>query len=59
MASLAKSHFVVTKEITGNTTRSQIQSVCDELRVDELARMLGGSADSARVHALSLLKGAA
>lgn len=58
VASLAKSHFVVTKEITGNTTRSQIQEVGDELRVDELARMLGGSADSARVHALSLLKGA-
>ena len=59
VASLAKSHFVVTKEIIGNTTRSQIQAVSDEQRIDELARMLGGSADSARVHALSLLKGAA
>ncbi len=59
VASLAQSHFVVTKEITGNTTRSQIQSVSDESRVNELARMLGGSTESARVHALSLLKGAA
>jgi DNA repair protein RecN (Recombination protein N) len=59
VASLAQSHFVVTKEISGNTTRSQIQEVSDEQRVDELARMLGGSAASARVHALSLLKGAA
>lgn len=59
VASLAGSHFVVTKEITGNTTRSQIQPVSDESRVNELARMLGGSTESARVHALSLLKGAA
>ena len=59
VASLAKSHFVVTKEIIGNTTRSQIQPVIDAQRIDELARMLGGSAESARLHALSLLKGAA
>lgn len=59
VASLAQSHFVVTKEITGNTTRSQIQAVSAEERIEELARMLGGSAASAREHAKSLLKGAA
>lgn len=59
VASLAASHFVVTKEITGNQTRSQIAGVSDEQRVEELARMLGGSAASAREHAKSLLKGAA
>ncbi|WP_461785526.1 DNA repair protein RecN [Prosthecobacter sp.] len=58
VASLARSHFVVTKEITGNTTRSQIQEVSADERVEELARMLGGSAASAREHAKSLLKGA-
>lgn len=59
VASLAASHFVVTKEITGNQTRSQIAEVSDESRVEELARMLGGSATSAREHAKSLLLGAA
>lgn len=59
VASLAASHFVVTKEITGNQTRSQIAEVSDENRVEELARMLGGSATSAREHARSLLNGAA
>jgi DNA repair protein RecN (Recombination protein N) len=48
----------VTKEITGNTTRSQIQEVREDERVEELARMLGGSAASAKEHAKSLLKSA-
>ena len=58
VASLARSHFVVTKEIEGNMTRSQIAEVAEDERVEELARMLGGSAASAREHAKSLLKGA-
>jgi len=59
VASLAKSHFVVTKEIQGGHTKSQIAEISGEERVEELARMLGGSASSAREHAKSLLKGAA
>jgi DNA repair protein RecN (Recombination protein N) len=59
VASLAKSHFVVTKEIKGGHTKSQISKVADEERVEELARMLGGNVTSAREHAKSLLKGAA
>ena len=58
VASLAKSHFVVTKEIQGGHTKSQIAEVAGEARVEELARMLGGSAASAREHAKSLLKDA-
>jgi len=58
VASLAKSHFVVTKEIQGGHTKSQIAEVADDERIEELARMLGGSAESAREHAKSLLKGA-
>jgi DNA repair protein RecN (Recombination protein N) len=58
VASLAKSHFVVTKEIKGGHTKSQIAEVADDERIEELARMLGGSAASAREHAKSLLKGA-
>lgn len=57
VASLAKSHFVVTKEIRGGHTKSQISEVVGDERVEELARMLGGSATSAREHAKSLLKG--
>ncbi|MFM2168219.1 MAG: repair protein RecN, partial [Verrucomicrobiota bacterium] len=58
VASLAKSHFVVTKEIKGGHTKSQISEVADDERVEELARMLGGSAVSAREHAKNLLKSA-
>jgi DNA repair protein RecN (Recombination protein N) len=58
VASLAESHFVVTKEIKGGHTKSQIAEVADDERIEELARMLGGSASSAREHAKSLLKGA-
>jgi DNA repair protein RecN (Recombination protein N) len=57
VASLAKSHFVVTKEIEGNRTRSTIEEVSGDDRLDELARMLGGKSDSARRHAESLLAG--
>lgn len=59
VASLAKSHFVVTKEIIAGHTKSHIAEVSGNERVEELARMLGGSATSAREHAKSLLKGAA
>lgn len=57
VASLAKSHFVVTKEIEGKRTRSTIHGVTGDDRLDELARMLGGSAQSARKHAESLMAG--
>jgi DNA repair protein RecN (Recombination protein N) len=57
VASLAKSHFVVNKEIEGKRTRSTIHEVAGDDRLDELARMLGGSAQSARKHAESLMAG--
>jgi DNA repair protein RecN (Recombination protein N) len=58
VASLAKSHFAVTKEIKGGHTKSQIAEISGDERVEELARMLGGSAASAREHAKSLLRSA-
>ncbi len=58
VASLARGHYVVTKEVDKDRTRSMIQPVTGEARLDELARMLGGSAKSARAHAESLLAGA-
>jgi DNA repair protein RecN (Recombination protein N) len=59
VASLAASHFVVTKDIEANRTRSTIRQIEGEERIEELARMLGGKAESARAHARSLLAGAA
>jgi DNA repair protein RecN (Recombination protein N) len=59
VASLAQHHFVVTKEVEANRTRSTIRAIEGEERIEELARMLGGSAASAREHAKSLLAGAA
>jgi len=55
VASLARSHFVVTKDVEGDRTRSNIREVAENERVEELARMLGGKAESAREHARSLL----
>ncbi|MCB1211820.1 MAG: DNA repair protein RecN, partial [Verrucomicrobiales bacterium] len=57
VASLAASQYVVTKEIEANRTRSSIRQIDGEDRVEELARMLGGKAESARAHARSLLAG--
>ncbi len=57
LASLARSHFVVVKEFDDHRTRSLLREVRDAARVDELARMLGGRAESARKHAESLLAG--
>ena len=58
MASLARHHFVVSKEVEANRTKSTIRQIEGDERVEELARMLGGSASSAREHAKSLLAGA-
>jgi DNA repair protein RecN (Recombination protein N) len=57
VASLASSHYVVTKEVEKDRTRSQIHSVESEARIQELTRMLGGNPKSARIHAESLLAG--
>jgi DNA repair protein RecN (Recombination protein N) len=57
VASLASSHYVVTKEVEKDRTRSQIHSVEGEARIEELTRMLGGNPKSARIHAESLLAG--
>ncbi len=55
LASLAKTQFVVTKEFDDKRTRSTITEVKGKDRVAELARMLGGKAESARAHAENLL----
>ena len=55
VASLAASHFVVSKEVEANRTKSTIREIGGEERIEELARMLGGKRESAREHARSLL----
>jgi DNA repair protein RecN (Recombination protein N) len=57
VASLAHSHFVVTKDIEDSRTKSSIREVLESERVEELARMLGGKLESAREHARALLAG--
>ena len=59
VAALATCHYVVSKVVHKDRTHSQLQRVDAEERVEEIARMLGGKADSARAHARSLLAGIA
>lgn len=59
VASVAKNHYVVTKEQSDTDTSVRIDSLTgeDEDRVDEFARMLGDrSSKAARKHAEQLLK---
>ncbi len=57
VAALASCHYVVTKVVQKDRTFSQLTRVADAARVEEIARMLGGKAESARAHARSLLAG--
>jgi DNA repair protein RecN (Recombination protein N) len=57
VAALASCHYVVNKVVQKDRTFSQLTRVDDEARVEEIARMLGGKAESARAHARSLLAG--
>jgi DNA repair protein RecN (Recombination protein N) len=58
VAALATSQYTVTKEFgTDDRTRSVLREVKGKQRVEEIARMLGGNAKSAKAHAESLLKG--
>jgi DNA repair protein RecN (Recombination protein N) len=57
VAAAASSHFVVTKEVTGGRTHSQLREVAGKARQEEIARMLGGKSESAMKLAASLLDG--
>lgn len=60
IASRAEHHVVVQKAAKGGITSADIEVVSGEERITELARMLGGDADSevSRAHARELLAGA-
>ncbi len=56
VAATASSHFVVTKEVSGGRTFSNLREVTGKGRQEEIARMLGGKSESALKLAASLLK---
>jgi DNA repair protein RecN (Recombination protein N) len=56
VAATASSHFVVTKDVTRRRTFSSLHEVTGKARQEEIARMLGGTSDSALKLAASLLK---
>lgn len=55
VAATASSHFIVTKEVAGGRTRSDLCEVKGKERREEIARMLGGQTESALKHAATLL----
>ena len=60
VASLADQHFRISKVTDGKTTRTQVQPLEEEERIQELARMLGGVEITRKTleHAAEMLAGA-
>ena len=56
VAAHADAHFVVTKQLKEGRTISEIELLGKTSRVEELARMLGGTSTAALKHAEALLK---
>lgn len=56
VAAAADAHYVVTKETAAGRTVSSIQGLDRAARIKELARMLGGQSEAARLHAEELLQ---
>jgi DNA repair protein RecN (Recombination protein N) len=56
VAAHGASHYVVTKEVKGDRTISEITQLDGKSRITELARMLGGQSAAARKHAEELLR---
>jgi len=55
VAAAANIHFLVSKEVTGGRTISQIDRLDPDARIEEISRMLGGRGEAARRHAQELL----
>ncbi|MDA8226141.1 MAG: DNA repair protein RecN [Desulfitobacterium hafniense] len=56
VAALASDHYRIHKEIVDSRTFTHVELLDESHRVDELARMLGGSDDITRMHAIELWK---
>ncbi len=55
VAALASSHFIVTKDTSGQRTSTSLVEAVGPARETEIARMLGGKPESALSHARALL----
>ncbi len=56
IAALADCHYLVEKAFDGSRTHTRLSILQGEKRVAEIARMLGGDEESAKVHAREMLK---
>lgn len=58
IAGMAKTHFVISKEVSGKRTRTRIRVLDADERVEEIARMSGGEKITAttRQHAREMIK---
>lgn len=56
VAACGTAHFMVTKQVKGGRTYSELTLLGKPERITELSRMLGGQTDAARKHAEELLK---
>ncbi len=57
IASMADHHFLVHKETASDRTITIVKSLNNDEKVEEIARMLGGSSEITMKHARELLKG--
>jgi len=57
VAALASSHYIVAKDTSGKRSRTSLTEAAGPARESEIARMLGGKADSALSHARAMLEG--
>ena len=55
IASKGNRHFQVNKKIEKSSTHSEVKELSGKARVDEIARMLGGTAATSHAHAKSML----
>jgi DNA repair protein RecN (Recombination protein N) len=60
IAAYADQHVLVAKSVTGRRTRTSVEALSADTRVEELARMLGGEriTETALRHARELRRGA-
>lgn len=54
VAAYADEHFGITKEVEAEKTKTKVERLEKEARIDELARMLGGGGEISRQHAREL-----
>lgn len=56
VAGIAEHQYSVRKDTEGGTTQTSVRQVQGEERLQEISRMLGGTAETARQHASALVK---